>query len=183
MNTQDVMNECKLFYLAGQETTSSLLNWTIVLLSRFPSWQQKAREEVNLVFGSNTPDYDGLNRLVRKDTKLGNMTLPATSQILIPIIMIHQDPELWGEDAKEFKPERFSEGILKATRGQTIYLPFGGGPKQCIGQNLALLEVKMALSLILQNFSFQLSPSYAHAPAGLLILEPQYGTPIILHRL
>lgn len=71
MNTEDVIEECKLFYFAGMETTSVLLTWTLVVLSMHPEWQDRAREEVLSVFGSDKPSFDGLSRL--KTASIRNM--------------------------------------------------------------------------------------------------------------
>ena len=129
------------------------------------------------------PPGASLLRIVHKETKLGNLIIPAGVEIALPTILVHHDYELWGENAKQFNPERFSEGISKATKGQVSFFPFGGGLRIYVGQNFALVETKMALSLILQNFSFETSSSYAHAPCSIITLQPQFGAHVILHKI
>ena len=123
------------------------------------------------------------NRAIKNDVELGKMSLPKGVQVSLPILLIHQDHDIWGDDATEFKPERFADGVVKATKGQVSFFPFGRGPRVCIGQNFALLEAKMVLSLLLQKFSFELSPAYAHAPTIVFTLNPKFGAHIILHKL
>ncbi|XP_023736519.1 cytochrome P450 CYP72A219 [Lactuca sativa] len=210
LSIDDVIEECKLFYFAGQETTATLLVWTMILLAQHKNWQDHARDEALKVFGEKKPAINVLSdmlsqlkiinsvflevlrlyppvvamtRMIHKETKLGDINLPAGSLIQLHTMLSHYDPNIWGDDVKEFNPERFYEGVSKVTKGQSVYFPFGGGPRVCIGQNFAMLEAKLALAMILSRFSFELSPSYSHAPRPIVTLQPQFGAHLILHKL
>lgn len=129
------------------------------------------------------PPATFLNRRTYKDMELGGIKYPAGINLMLPLLFIHHDPDIWGKDASEFNPARFADGISNATKHQGAFFPFGGGPRICIGQNFALLEAKMALCAILQRFSFELSPSYTHAPYTVITLHPQHGAQIRLKKI
>src|SRR5207244_7202361 len=118
-------------------------------------------------------------RRAKTDVELGGCLIPRDTELLIPIMAVHHDTRLWGVDATQFNPERFADGVARAARHPTAFIPFGLGARMCIGQNLALLEAKLTVAIILQRFEFRLSPNYLHAPTVLMLLHPQYGAPVI----
>ncbi|GJV12568.1 reverse transcriptase domain-containing protein [Tanacetum coccineum] len=134
LSIDDIIEECKLFYFAGQETTANLLVWTMILLGQHTNWQDRARDEVLNVFKDKKPDIDGLSRLkvinmilqevlrlyppgvglgrmIYEETKIGNITLPAGSHFLLHMMLLHHDPDIWGDDVNEFNPDRFAEAL------------------------------------------------------------------------
>ncbi|KAJ0094970.1 hypothetical protein Patl1_16642 [Pistacia atlantica] len=156
ISLDDMIDECKTFYIAGHETTTNLLSWTILLLATHTDWQDRGRKEVLELSCQQIPSPDSISRLktrsmiineslrlysptalsrkTNKEVKLGKLLVPANIEILIPILAVHHDPKIWGEDAHLFKPERFAEGVAKATNNNmSAYLPFGLGPRTCMG--------------------------------------------------
>ncbi|KAI3719821.1 hypothetical protein L6452_20726 [Arctium lappa] len=205
ISIEQMINEIKAIYGAGHLTTTNLLSWTVFLLAIDQDWQDKAREEVLEFFGRRTPTSDGIARLktmnmvineslrlyppvlmmtrkVEREIKLGNLTLPANINIFISILALHHSQEIWGNDVLRFRPERFANGVARATKNNpAAFLPFGMGPRTCVGLNFTTNEAKIALSMILQRYRFTLSSNYVHLPADVFILTPKKGVQVILH--
>ncbi|GAA0167372.1 oxygenase [Lithospermum erythrorhizon] len=202
-----MIDEIKAFYGAGHLTTTSLLGWCVFLLATHKEWQEKARQEVLETFNHKNPTSDGISRLktmnmiineclrlyspvitlarkVQREVTLGNVRLPANINIFIPVLSVHHDSNIWGRDAHIFKPERFAQGVTKATNNNAAaFLPFGSGPRTCVGLNFTTNEAKIVLSMILQRYKISLSPSYVHYPADIFILTPKNGVVVILEEL
>nr|XP_043637707.1 cytochrome P450 CYP749A22-like [Erigeron canadensis] len=205
---QEIIGDCKTFYSAGHGMTSILLSWMTLLLGIHTEWQEKARMEVQEVFGQQIPSSDGVAKLkiigmiinetlrlyppavviirkVSREMKVGKLIVPANINLHVPVLALHHDPEIWGKDAHLFKPERFSEGIAKATNNNPgAFIPFGYGPRNCVGSNFALNEAKVTLSMILQHYRFTPSSSYVHEPILQLVTpRPKYGVQMIFQDL
>ena len=103
------------------------------------------------------------------DLKLGELFVAKGMTITIPIVAIHLDPQLWGDNVYEFDPGRFSKGIRKASKHPMAFLPFAHGPRNCLGQLFAMLEAKLVLGTLLSKFSFAPSPSLLYGLSMVLL--------------
>lgn len=117
-----------------------------------------------------------------QDVSFKRIEIPKGTNIEIPIPILHQQPEIWGPDAHQFNPERFNKGIAKACKVPSAYIPFGIGSRTCAGQNFAMIEVKVIVSMMLSRFAFSLSPGYQHSPVFRFVLEPEHGINLYLLR-
>ncbi|CAL9782922.1 unnamed protein product [Musa acuminata subsp. burmannicoides] len=200
-----VVDICKNVYFAGHETTAVTTSWCLMLLALHPQWQARARAEAAAVCGHRPPDANSLQKMktltmviqetlrlyppgayVARETmqemEFGGVRIPKGVSIFVQSSALHHDPSIWGPDVLEFNPERFARGVLGACQLPQTYLPFGVGPRTCLGQHFAMTELKVLLSLILLRFSISLSPNYRHSPALRLIVEPEHGVELLLKK-
>lgn len=200
-----IVDNCKNIYFAGHESTAVAASWCLMLLALHPEWQDRIREEIAQVCPSGVPDADSLpkmkmvtmvihevlrlyppaafvSREALENTRIGHITVPKGVCIWTLIPTLHRDADIWGADANEFKPDRFSNGISGACKVPQVYIPFGLGPRLCLGRNFALVQLKVVISLVVSKFSFTLSPKYRHSPAYRMIVEPGQGVQILIQR-
>lgn len=129
------------------------------------------------------PPVAVVSREAFKEMKFGGITVPKGVNVWTMVLTLHTDPEVWGPDAYRFNPDRFAKGITGACKLPHLYMPFGVGPRMCLGQNLAIAELKILVALILSKFSLSLSPKYIHSPALRLVIEPERGVDLLIKTL
>ena len=203
MNDKQLRDELVTMFLAGHETTAIALSWSFVLLSLNPAVRRKLQDEVDSVLSGRIPsaaDYNALQyttavfhevmrlypplpltiRQALEDDILEGYPVKAHSSVFVNFYSLHHNPDVW-DNPEGFDPERFLPGRGEK-RHRFAYAPFGGGPRQCIGNNFAMMEGVLALAMIAQKYEPNLCPGTDIRPYMPGTLRPRGGVPVILKR-
>jgi cytochrome P450 len=201
MSDKQLRNEILTIFLAGHETTANALSWIWYLLARHPQAEARLHEELDRVLSGRVPTYADLaelkwTRMVIEEAlrlyppahtiartalgedRIGGVRVPAGAFISISIYVTHRNPNLWPQPER-FDPERFAPAEV-ARRHRFAYLPFGGGPRICIGSSFALAEAQVVVAAIAQRYRVRLAPGQVVEPIGLITLRPKGGMKVTL---
>ncbi|CAB04113.1 Cytochrome P450 [Caenorhabditis elegans] len=178
LTTEEIVGQCFVFLIAGFDTTALSLSYSSFLLATHPKVQKKLQEEIDRECADPEVTFDQLSKLkymecviketlrmyplgalansrcCMRATKIGNYEIDEGTNILCDTWTLHSDKSIWGEDAEEFKPERWESGDEHFYQ-KGGYIPFGLGPRQCIGMRLAYMEEKLLLSHILRKYTLE----------------------------
>ena len=196
MTDRQLRDEVVTMLLAGHETTSLALSWTYYLLSQHPEVEQGIADEVERVIGNGRPGFEHLDRLIctrraieeslrlyppawgfsRRalgDDEIGGYRVPKGSLVFLIPFVIHRRPALWPNPGR-FDPDRFAPE-QEAQRPRFAYIPFGGGPRGCIGNQFAMVEAQLIVAAIAQRYRIDLLRDQDIRPEPLITLRPAPG--------
>jgi cytochrome P450 len=191
-----VLSESMQLLVAGHETSSNALSWLLYLLSSRPDCLERLRQEFESVLSgaplgySDVPKFEFaaqviqealrlyppfwmVDRMALSDDRVGDLAIPRGSTVVVFIYGVHHSPQYW-PNPESFDPERFSKANEKL-RTPFTHLPFGAGPRGCIGGNYATLQILMILSVLLRKYDFQLASGQAIEARPMVILRPKHG--------
>jgi cytochrome P450 len=196
LTEKELRDQLVTLFLAGHETTSHALTWTLYLLSQNPRAERALHEEIDHVLGDRDPTYEDLARLpyteqvihesmrlyppvysvarkAHEDTVIGDYPVPAGSEVILWIYMTHRDARFYPEpDA--FRPERFTPEE-EAKRPKLAHLPFGAGPRACIGKVFAMIEARLLLATFARRWRLELVAGQRVRPQPRITLVPRGG--------
>jgi cytochrome P450 len=196
MSDDLVVSESMQLLVAGHETSSNALSWLLYLLSSRPDCVDRVRQEFDAVLGdrpmkfSDVPKFEFttqvilealrlyppfwmVDRLALADDRAGDIDIPRGSTVVVFIYGTHHSARYW-DNPENFDPERFTKANEKH-HTPYAHLPFGAGPRGCIGGNYAMLQMLMILSVLLRKYDFQLVPGQTIEPRPMVILRPEHG--------
>ena len=200
---EEVYDNVLTFIFAGHETTANTLAWTFYLLSGAPEWDEHIAREAKDVLGQSparAADVSSLSigRMVLEEAMrlyppaplmardavgadiVGGISIEPNTFVLVPIWIIHRHQKLW-DDPDRFHPERFAPGRREKIH-RFAYMPFGAGPRICIGMGFAMQEALILLSMIAREFRLVLTPGQTVMPMARITLRPHNGLRMSLHR-
>lgn len=201
MTDRQLRDETITLFLAGHETTAIALSWTWWLLAQNPEAEAKLHAELDSVLAGRSPHPDdlpklpytekvitealrlyppawGIPRMALEDVEIAGYTIPKGSGVSVSSWVVHRDPR-WFEDPLVFRPDRWDADLHKRLP-RFAYFPFGGGPRQCIGNAFALMEAQLLLAAIAQKFRFRLVPDHPVEPQASITLRPKHGIRAVL---
>ena len=201
MSDRQLRDEILTILLAGHETVANALTWTWYLLAQHPDAEARLHDELDRVLGGRPPGFADLadlkwtgmiideamrlyppahsiGRTAIGEDHIGGLRVPPGANLTVSIYMTHRNPNLWPDPAR-FDPMRFTPEAV-AARHRFAYLPFGGGPRICIGNSLAIAEAKAILATIAQRYRVRLAPGRPVEPIGLVTLRPKNGVWVTL---
>ena len=196
MTDRQLRDEAITIFLAGHETTANALSWTWMLLAQNPEVEAKLHAELDAVLQGRAPSLDdvakltysghviteslrlyppawGMARIAIEDAEIGGYPIPKGCGVSLAQWVVHRDPR-WFEAPLEFRPERWEGDLLKRLP-RFAYFPFGGGPRQCIGNNFAVMEAVLLLATIARRFRIRLVAGKEIVPAASITLRPKTG--------
>jgi len=199
MNDDQLVDNLLTFYLAGHETTAKALTWTLYLLARSPEWTRALEEEIARVTGGAQVQAEHIEKLALTqqvlkesmrlyppvplmtrqavaDTQFGAHPIRAGTSVVMPIYAIHRHAKRW-EDADAFDPARFAPE-REAAIPRYQYMPFGAGPRICIGMGFAMMEATAMLATLLRHARFAPVAGHEPAPVARVTLIPGGGMPL-----
>lgn len=201
MNDREARDEAVTLFLAGHETTANALNWTWWLLAQYPEAEARLQGELDSVLKGAPPAFEDLRRLPytemvikesmrlmppvwsigrvnREATEVLGYPFPQWSSVQICIYCAHRHPGIW-ERPDDFVPERWADdGIDRIPK--YAYLPFGGGPRICIGNSFAMMEAQLLLATIAQRYQMRLIDGVEIVPQPFITMFPRDGLPMRL---
>jgi cytochrome P450 len=196
LDDRALRNEAITLLLAGHETTALALGWALYLLARNPEAQQRVADEAEQVLSGRPPAAADLAKLsfttlafqeamrlyppiwimerrAIGDDTIGGHPIPAGSSVVVSPYTMHRDARWWPEPDR-FDPERFSPRRA-AGRPRHAYLPFGLGPRLCIGMHFAMAEARTILPMVVRRFRLGVAPGFVAAPKASVTLRPKAG--------